>query len=141
VFDVGSGSGILSVAAMKLGAGSALGVDIDPEADRATRENAALNHVQSGIAFKLGSIEQVLGQTPTRTFPVVVANILARVILKLLNEGLGQTVAPGGHLLLSGILVEQAETVRTALTQSGFTVLDQQQIGDWIGLAATPPAL
>lgn len=139
VFDVGCGSGILSVAALKLGAASALGVDIDPEADRATRENAELNGVTATIEFRLGSINAI--QRPTSdlqplTFPIVVANILARVILKLLDQGLAQTVAPNGILLLSGILVEQADTVATALTTLGFRILEQRQSGDWIALAA-----
>jgi ribosomal protein L11 methyltransferase len=140
VFDVGCGSGILSVAAIKLGAASALGVDIDPEADRATHENAALNKVEGKIEFKLGSIGLVQGDAthPPTTFPIVVANILARVILILLDQGLGQTVAPGGHLLLSGILAEQADAVRAGVEIAGFTILQQQQSGDWIALAATP---
>lgn len=139
VFDVGCGSGILSVAAIKLGAATAFGVDIDPESDRATRENSTLNHVEGKIEFQLGSIELALNATPPRTFPVVVANILARVILLLLSQGLGQTVAPGGYLLLSGILAEQADSVRAGVEKAGFTILNQQQSGDWIALAATRP--
>lgn len=139
IFDVGCGSGILSVAALKLGAASALGVDIDPEADRATRENAELNHVTEKIEFRLGSIEIIQNpKNPNPKFPIVVANILARVILKLLDQGLAQTVAPNGVLLLSGILAEQAESVTTALTQLGFRILEQRQSGDWIALAAKP---
>lgn len=139
VFDIGCGSGILSVAALKLGAAAALGVDIDPQADRATRENAELNGVTDKIEFRLGSIDVIQPPTSklqTPAFPVVVANILAGVILKLLDQGLAQTVAPNGLLLLSGILVEQAATVATALTTRGFRILEQRQSGDWIALAA-----
>lgn len=139
VFDVGCGSGILSVAAIKLGAASALGVDIDPESDRATRENAELNQVTDKIEFHLGSIDVLQSLTPNsqpQFFPIVVANILARVILKLLDQGLAQTVASNGVLLLSGILAEQAEGVINALTQLGFKILEQRQSGDWIALAA-----
>lgn len=134
VFDVGCGSGILSVAAIKLGAASALAVDIDPEADRATRENAALNGVGGRIEFRPGSLDAAAGAC----FPVVVANILARVILQLLDRGLARAVAPGGRLLLSGILADQAQAVADGLARAGLTVLEQRQSGDWIALAASP---
>lgn len=134
LFDVGCGSGILSVAAVKLGAASALGVDIDPEADRATRENSALNGVSGQVEFRLGSLDKAAGEK----FPVVVANILARVILMLLDQGLTASLAPGGVLLLSGILAEQEQNVRAGLDRAGLTVLEQRQSGDWIALAARP---
>jgi ribosomal protein L11 methyltransferase len=135
LLDVGCGSGILSVAAVKLGAASALGVDIDPEADRATRENAALNQVTGRIEFRLGSLDQAAGER----FPVVVANILARVILLLLDQGLAGCLAPGGRLLLSGILAEQSQAVCDGLARAWLTVLEQRQSGDWIALAARLP--
>ena len=142
IFDVGCGSGILSVAAVKLGAAFALAVDIDPEAECTTRENAALNGVSNKIEFRLGSIETALAprdsnlQLPTSNFQVVVANILARVIINLLTEGLARTLAPSGLLILSGILAEQEPSVVDALRSAGCKVVEQRQSGDWIALAA-----
>lgn len=139
VFDVGCGSGILSVAAAKLGAGRILGVDIDPEADRATRENAALNGVGDQVKFRQGSIETVLtpqSPVPSLQFSLVLANILARIIIKLLGEGLAQTIAPNGLIILSGILEEQAASVCTAAEAAGLTIVEQQQSGDWVAIVA-----
>ncbi|MBM4422553.1 MAG: 50S ribosomal protein L11 methyltransferase [Chloroflexi bacterium] len=168
VFDLGCGSGILSVAAIKLGAASALAVDIDPEADRATRENAALNGVSDRIEFRLGSLETALNsklqisnsksqisnpqtQTPTQTshpdhqlpitnhqFPLVVANILARVIIKLLGEGLARALAPDGVLILSGILAEQKAEVIAAIHSAGLSVVEQREDRGWVALAVRP---
>lgn len=142
VFDVGCGSGILSVAAAKLGAGRILGVDIDREADRATRENSALNGVSDQIEFHQGSIEVVTSPNSPRAnlqFPLVLANILARIIIKLFGEGLAQPIAPGGHIILSGILVEQAEQVCAAAQAAGLTIVEQQQSGDWVAIVARKP--
>jgi ribosomal protein L11 methyltransferase len=152
VFDIGCGSGILSVAAVKLGAGTVLAVDIDPEAERATRENAALNDVTDKIEFRLGSLDLVLNakqsgddHSTTRLpdpstssqFPIVVANIFARVIINLLKDDLARTLAPGGALIVSGILVEQGDDVQAALHTARLTIIEQRQSGDWIAIAAT----
>lgn len=69
-----------------------------------------------------------------RQAPLVLANILAPIIIRLLSEGLGDLVAPGGLLILSGILEEQAQDVQTAAQAHGFYVLDQRQQGDWVAL-------
>lgn len=102
VLDYGCGSGILAIAAVKLGAASALGTDIDPQALIASSDNAARNAVQQNIEFcppeKLDS----------RTFDIVVANILANP-LRLLAELLAHRVRAGGRIVLSGILDSQAE--------------------------------
>jgi ribosomal protein L11 methyltransferase len=105
VIDFGCGSGILAITAMKLGAGSAWGVDIDPAAVAAARDNALRNAVE---AHFVSAAEEVPAGAE-----IVVANILAQplVVLAPLLSGLN---APGGALALSGILVEQAQEVRDA---------------------------
>jgi ribosomal protein L11 methyltransferase len=109
VIDVGCGSGILAVAALKLGVQAALGVDIDPEAVQAAQANGELNGVAERLEVKLGSVAEVLsGATTLRSAPLVLANILAPVIVRLLDDGLADLLDQGGVLVLSGILDEQA---------------------------------
>mgnify|MGYP001264947210 CR=1 FL=1 len=136
VIDIGCGSGILSIAAIRLGAAHALGVDIDPASVKATRENAAANDVAEQIEVGLGSVDEVLaGQFSLRSAPLVLANILAPVIIRLFDGGLGSLVQPGGALILSGILEEQAAGVQQAAEAKGFTFINKKQLGDWVALA------
>jgi len=137
VLDLGCGSGILSVAAAKLGARSVLAVDIDSESVRATDENAQVNGVAAKIEILRGSLDTLNSRTPTPPhFTLAVANILAIVIVKLLGEGLAQTLAPNGTLIVSGILAEQADNVVAALNSAGLSVMDKRQSGDWVAMAA-----
>jgi ribosomal protein L11 methyltransferase len=135
VMDVGCGSGILSVAAIKLGASHALAVDIDPLAIRATHENAEANGVLPGIETGVGSVSEVLaGQFSRQRAPLVLANILAPVIVRLFAVGLDELVEPGGELILSGILDVQAGEVRAAAEAKGLRFVEQRQQVDWIGM-------
>lgn len=108
VLDYGCGSGILAIAALKLGAGSAVGVDIDPQAVRASRDNAAQNGVAASFVLP--------DATPEDRYDVVVANILANP-LRLLGGLLAGHVKPGGRIVLSGILAEQAEELSAIYAQ------------------------
>jgi len=137
VIDVGCGSGILAVGALKLGARAALGVDIDPEAVQAAQANAELNGVAERLQVKLGSVAEILGEGASlKRAPLVLANILAPVIVRLLDDGLANLLDPGGVLILSGILDEQAAEVEAALRAHGLVLLEQRQIADWVALAA-----
>jgi ribosomal protein L11 methyltransferase len=137
VLDIGCGSGILAVAALKLGAVHALGVDIDPLAMEASQQNAALNGVTDGLELGVGSVAEVRqGQFSLQQGELVYANILAPVLVRLLDEGLGELVSPGGWLVLSGILAEQSPDVEAALRQHNLALLERRQVGDWIALAA-----
>ncbi|NJN54815.1 MAG: 50S ribosomal protein L11 methyltransferase [Anaerolineae bacterium] len=134
VFDVGTGSGILAIAAAKLGATEVLGVDVDDIAVQTAVANTALNHL-SHLTFQQGTLTSITQYG----WDIVVVNILAPVIIGLLeNDGLLDYVAPGGHLVLSGIIEEQAEGVRTAVIQAGGHILKTLQITDWVALIATP---
>ena len=108
VLDYGCGSGILAIAALKLGAGRALGVDIDPQAVQSSRDNAAQNAVQADFYLP--------GELPDVETDVVVANILANP-LRMLGALLTRHVRVGGRIVLSGILQEQAEEIRTLYQQ------------------------
>ncbi|WP_026182776.1 50S ribosomal protein L11 methyltransferase [Leeia oryzae] len=105
VLDYGCGSGILAIAAKKLGAGPVVGVDIDPQAMQASHDNASQNQVE--VAFYLPDA------APVGTYDVVVANILTNP-LRTLAPLLAGSVKPGGHIVLSGILVEQVSLVQEA---------------------------
>lgn len=138
VMDIGCGSAILSIAALKLGAQKALGVDIDADAILASRQNAELNRVSEKLELGLGSVSEVLaGSFSFDRAGLVLANILAPVLVNLLDHGLGSLVQPGGWLVLSGILAEQSSAVETALHKHGFEPLHKRQMGDWVALAAT----
>lgn len=139
VLDVGTGSGILSVVAARLGAGPILATDIDPLAVDATLDNAQRNQIPAGEG---GQIQVSLGSVPTGQagrFPLVVANILAEVLVGLFhgtygNTPLGEPVAPGGYLVLSGILDEKAGMVLEAAAQHGFSLAERKQESDWLAL-------
>jgi ribosomal protein L11 methyltransferase len=134
--DVGCGSGILAIAALRLGASHALAVDIDPASIKSTNENAAANQVQQNLECALGSVAEILqGKFSLRQAPLVLVNILAPVIVRLFDAGLAGLVAPAGMLVLSGILAEQAEDVKTAAAQHGMQFKEMRQIEDWVALA------
>lgn len=140
VLDLGCGSGILAIAAAKLGAKFVLAADIDDDSIRATKENAEINGVADKIETLLGSLSnlQPLAAVQAANFQLAVANIIAPVIIRLLGpeEGLAQTLAPNGVLIVSGILAEQIGDVAAALNRAGLRAIDQRQIGDWVAMAA-----
>jgi len=138
VIDVGCGSGILSIAALKLGASHALAVDIDNASVKATRENAEANGVLAGVETGRGSVTEIReGHFSIGKAPVVLANILAPVIIRLFDDGLADLVEPGGQLVLSGILDEQAGRVREAAEAHGMRYTDTLQMNDWVALLFT----
>lgn len=108
VLDYGCGSGILTIAALKLGAGSAIGVDIDPQAIKASNDNAAQNEVQAAFYLPDG--------LPQGQFDVVVANILANP-LRMLGDMLAGRTKTGGKIVLSGILEEQIDEMSAIYAQ------------------------
>ena len=135
VIDIGCGSGILSVAALKLGVESALGVDTDAQAIEVSRENAALNGVLDRLELGVGSVAEVrAGLFSMQQAPLILVNILAPVIMRLLDQGLGKLVAPDGLLILSGILEEQSVELQAALREHGLRILSHRQKGDWVAL-------
>lgn len=133
VIDVGCGSGILSIGAARLGAGHILAVDIDNAAIRSTKENAESNQVLDQIETGLGSVTEILaGQFSVSSAPLVLANILAPVIIRLFDIGLADLIAPDGKIVLSGILDEQAQGVIEAGEAKGLKFEEQRQSGDWV---------
>ncbi|HTX92912.1 MAG TPA: 50S ribosomal protein L11 methyltransferase [Anaerolineales bacterium] len=137
VIDVGCGSGILSIGALKLGAAFALGVDIDEASVKASRENADANGIAAErFAIGLGSVGEIAaGSFQVRQAPLVLANILAPIIIRLFGMGLASLIAPGGHIILSGILAEQSDAVRAAAEAQGLKFIEERRMGDWVALA------
>lgn len=136
VIDVGCGSGILSIAAIRMGASHALAVDIDPLSVRATRENGERNGVLEEIETGQGSVAEILaGQFSLRSAPLVLANILAPVILRLFDAGLADLVAEDGTLVLSGILEPQADEVIAKAQAGGFSLVEKKQMLDWVAMS------
>ena len=139
VIDIGSGSGILSIAALKLGASQALGVDIDPITIDSARQNAANNDISSGLELGVGSVEEILsGAFSIRQAPLVLANILAPVLIRLMEDGLLELLSPGGVLVLSGILEEQWQgregdpSMQDALRKHDLQVASIRRRGEWV---------
>ena len=138
VFDVGCGSGILSIIAVKLGAKQVFGVDIDPLAIDASYENAAVNHIsKTQVSFQKGDVIGDSGFTAAieKQYDVVVANILADVIIPL-SEKIAPFLKPNGVFISSGIINTKEAQVREALLQNGFEIMETSYMKDWVCFTA-----
>ena len=136
VVDYGCGSGILAIATLKLGASKALGVDNDPQALAASRDNAARNQISTD-QFDVVMPEEDVLLAWSNAASVVVANILAGPLLSLAHD-LIELTAPGGRLLLTGVLEEQAAKLIEHYEHVGLEVLDRRD--GWVLLSGVKPA-
>ncbi|HWL52760.1 MAG TPA: 50S ribosomal protein L11 methyltransferase [Chthoniobacteraceae bacterium] len=132
--DLGTGSGILAIAARRLGASHAEGCDFDPHAVRTAKENVAANRAEPLPIHR----RDVLKWTPKRTWEVVAANLFSEVLIAAAPT-LAAAVRPGGHLLLSGILRTQEAEVVATFTARGFVFLKTVRKGKWVTLLAVLP--
>jgi ribosomal protein L11 methyltransferase len=133
VLDVGCGSGILALVALALGAARARAIDVDPDAVAVARENAERNGMSDRLEADETPVDRVKG-----TFPVVLANIEARTLVELAPALLGR-VAPGGLLVLSGILAQDVAPPQLADVQDAYAALREPEVvrkGEWIALVA-----
>lgn len=132
VYDIGCGTGILAIAALKLGASHAVAVDRDPVCISAVHNNMALNGVDnSRLEAQLGNLLD--GQTQPRQ--LIVANIIADVIILMAADAWAHLME-GGVLIASGIIRQKEEEVRDALVKAGFTVEAVRHKGEWVAMAA-----
>ena len=127
LLDAGTGTGILAIAAIKLAPGSRVtGFDVDPEAIEVARENAAINGVADDIEIEVNKLRSFHGQE----FDVVLANLTADVIVPLAAD-FAQVTGPQGALIVSGILREQGDEVKSALAEQSFKVIEEKPDGEW----------
>jgi ribosomal protein L11 methyltransferase len=131
VADIGCGSGVLAIAAVRLGAREAIATDISPDAIIATVENARRNDVADVVDVSTATIEEL----DSATYDLVLANIGAATLCSM-AQGLVQITKPTGVLVLSGLLAEQTETVAAALKQAGAVIDDVREEGEWRALVA-----
>ena len=136
VLDVGCGSGVLSISAVLLGAASVDAVDIEPVAVRSTIENAGLNGVSERLRVAEGSVGP--GAPFEGTYDLVLANIIARVLTELADH-LVTAIAPGGTIVLAGIIEGKEVGVRAAFDAYGLQLLNRAQMEDWISLVYQQP--
>jgi ribosomal protein L11 methyltransferase len=133
VLDLGSGSGILAIAAVKLGAARATAIENDPEANAVAARNAERNGVSDRVAILEGDAAAL---TPlVGPAEVVCSNILRSVNTTLL-PGIATVLAPGGRAIFAGMESSEAEPFRAALEEAGFVVVDETTDAGWWGVAA-----
>lgn len=130
VMDVGTGSGILAIAAARLGASDVLAIDIDPNAVKVAKENVALNGVESRVRV----VEGDLCKSEAIPCDLAVANIVADAICMLAGP-LTRHLQKGRLLICSGIIREREQDVRDAAAQAGYTLFDRVEMGEWVALA------
>lgn len=125
VFDVGCGSGILAIAAAKLGAKLAVGVDLDPVAVESAKENVGFNNIDNIEILHGNLIEVIDGKAD-----IVVANIIAEIIC-ILTEDVSRVIKPNGYFITSGIIHDRVEMVTNKLEECGFEVVKVNKDGEW----------
>jgi ribosomal protein L11 methyltransferase len=128
LLDIGCGSGILSLAALKLGLDTAVGLDIDAQAIQVAAHNAALNALQDRVQFLQGSVETVTGQ-----FAVITANIYLGPLVDMMPL-LVQRLAPQGCMILAGILTHQEAALQAAMHTAGLEVERRREAEGWVAL-------
>lgn len=129
VLDVGIGSGILALAALRLGAERAVGLDTDPVAVEAALANAERNGLSDRLVVTVGT----LPETPERRYPLVLANLVAAILVDLAPR-LAAHLERGGSLLASGIIETKAAAVIAAMGDAGLTVASRHDDGEWVSL-------
>jgi ribosomal protein L11 methyltransferase len=131
LLDVGTGTGILAIAAIKLYPDArVIGFDVDPEAVEVARENAGINNVAEDLEIEVNKLASYEGQE----FDLALANLTADVIIPLASDFPG-VLKPKGNLIVSGILREQGDEVLAALTEQRFALIESKPDGEWVTMA------
>ncbi|WP_440323182.1 50S ribosomal protein L11 methyltransferase, partial [Laedolimicola sp.] len=139
LLDVGTGSGILSIISLKLGAKHAVGTDLDPCAVEAVRENMEVNGIDpASFEMMIGNIiteKEIQDRVGYECYDIVVANILAEVLVPLTPVILSQ-LKPGGVYITSGIIDDKEDLVVETVKKCGLTVLEVTHQGEWVSVTA-----
>ncbi|MFS1513544.1 50S ribosomal protein L11 methyltransferase [Chengkuizengella sp. SCS-71B] len=136
VIDVGTGSGILSIAAMKLGANQVLALDLDPVAVSSAKENVRINQLEQKITVQQSDLLQVLQTQHNSDQPqIVVANILAEIILTFIDD-VYNVLEHNGLYIASGIIKQKEDDVIQALEKSNFSIIEKLEQEDWVAIIA-----
>jgi len=128
--DVGTGSAILGIAALRLGADRVVGLDTDPIAVTAARANAAVNVLADRFEARRGTVAVRPTDEP---YPLVLANLVASLLIEL-APALAANTAPGGTLIASGIIEPRADEVLASLRAAGFALIDRLDDGEWVSV-------
>jgi ribosomal protein L11 methyltransferase len=140
MLDLGTGSGILAIAAVKLGVPFVLGVDIDQKAVEIAQKNSDLNQTGSRTRFSVGSVKSFLdGEIQPGKAELVAVNMIAPYLEKLVSEGLVELVKSGGSMVLSGILESQVSPLIHQLLDYEMKIEVRRQLGEWVALRLTKP--
>jgi len=144
--DLGTGSGILAIAAAKLGVDYIVAIDIDATAVQVAEDNAHMNGVEGRIAIVQGTLPpRDAGDQPAvdlarriapAGFDLMLVNILAEIIAELLRAGLAEWLAPNGIIIAAGIIDQREELVVDAMQAAGLEIVERKQQGDWVALVA-----
>ncbi|WP_100398295.1 50S ribosomal protein L11 methyltransferase [Bacillus sp. FJAT-44742] len=131
VVDVGTGSGVLSIAAAKLGASSVTALDVDDMAVSIAQENAQVNKVDSIVSARQNNLLKTIDEQ----YDVVVANILAEIIIRMVEDA-RKVIKPGGTFITSGIIAAKKDEVKNKLESSGFEIKETIELEDWVAFIA-----
>lgn len=129
VYDIGTGSGILSIAAAKLGAKEVVAVDLDPVCVKVAKDNIKLNGVDSIVKVKKGDLLQVV----TGKADLIVSNIIAEIIVNMCKS-IDDYLIEGGIFIASGIITSKIEMVERAIEEKGFKILEINKMEDWASI-------
>ena len=139
VLDVGCGSGILSIVALKLGASEVVGTDLDPDCMTSTRDNMEVNHLDQNLGtFYIGNLiddTKLQEKVGTESYDIVVANILADVIIPMAPV-IPARLKSGGYFITSGIIDFKENEVKAAIEKAGLTVVEINHQGEWVNITA-----
>ncbi len=132
VYDIGTGSGILSIVAAKLGAKQVIGVDLDELSINVSKENVKLNGVDNIVDIRIGNLLDVVEGKAD----IIVSNIIAEVIIELI-ESLDDYLEESGIFIASGIITEKVDMVTQALERNDYRVIEEKIMGDWVAVVST----